>query len=111
MYGGRSAAEQFAIRGQAPYGRDAAVEADSAVGDGEAEVRVSADRLAASRRGMASGVVASASPVAAGGSESAWKEAEEASSGLQHQRMPSETGGGPEQRVVLGLRVRPDVKR
>jgi len=111
MHGSRSAAEQSAIRGQAPYRRGAAGEADAAVGEGEAAVWVSTDWLVASRRGMACRAVSSVSAVAAGGAESACKEAEKASSGLERQRLSSATGRGPKRCLVLGLRVRPDGER
>ena len=60
---------------------------------------------------MACWVVSSVSPVAAGGPESACKKGEEASSGVERQRLPSATGRGSERRVVLELRVRQDSER
>jgi len=52
MRGADSAVDQPAIRGQALHGRGVAGEVDAAVGEGEAVVRISSDRLAASRRRM-----------------------------------------------------------
>ena len=96
MHGSRSSANRSGIQWQAPHGRGAAGEADAAVGEGNATVCISPNRLAASRRRMACGVVSSVSTMAAGGPESAGEEADKTSTWLECKWMPSATGRGPE---------------